>query len=220
MKKVVEKDSDYVLSLKENQLTFCHEVQEYFSAAENAPKQYPEIKQMETRDCGHGRIERRTYYLSTEIDWYQDLAQWANLRAFGMVRSRTQRNGQICEETRYFITSLSDLPTFANAVRKHWGIENSLHWCLDMTFHEDYISGKIIPQKIWLLSAILLSISSNVILLTFLLPENVAAAPMTMPFSLMSFALFMRKPWYDLQGKSIYSPQITIFRMETLRAAI
>ncbi len=40
--------------------TFCHEVQEYFSAAENAPKQYPEIKQMETRDCGHGRIEKRT----------------------------------------------------------------------------------------------------------------------------------------------------------------
>jgi len=61
VKKAVEKDSDYVLSLKENQLTFCHEVQKYFSAAENAPKQYPEIKQMETRDCGHGRIERRTY---------------------------------------------------------------------------------------------------------------------------------------------------------------
>jgi len=50
VKKVVEKDPDYVLSLKENQLTFCHEVQEYFSAAENAPKQYREIEQMETRD--------------------------------------------------------------------------------------------------------------------------------------------------------------------------
>ncbi len=138
VKKVVEKDSDYVLSLKENQPTLCHEVQEYFSAAENAPKQYPEIKQMKTCDCGHGRIESRTYYLSTEIDWYQDMAQWVGLRAFGMVRSRTERNGQICEDTRYFITSLSDLPNFANAVRKHWGIENSLHWCLDMTFHEDY----------------------------------------------------------------------------------
>ncbi len=66
------------------------------------------------------------------------MAQWAGLRAFGMVRSRTERNGQICEETGYFIPPLSDLPTFANAVRKHWGIENSPHWCLDMTFHEDY----------------------------------------------------------------------------------
>ncbi len=68
VKKVVEKGSDYVLSLKENQLTLCHEVQEYFSAAENAPKQYPEIKQMKTCDCAHGRIESRTYYLSTEIN--------------------------------------------------------------------------------------------------------------------------------------------------------
>jgi len=79
----------------------------------------------------------RMIYLK-KIDWFQNLAPWAGLRAFGMVRSRTERNGQICEETRYFITSLSDLPTFANAVHKHLGIENTLHWCLDMTFHEDY----------------------------------------------------------------------------------
>lgn len=55
-----------------------------------------------------------------------------------MVRSEVERDGQICQDTRYFITPLSDLSAFANAVRKHWGIENSLHWCLDMTFHEDY----------------------------------------------------------------------------------
>ena len=55
-----------------------------------------------------------------------------------MARSEVERNKQTCQDTRYFITSLSDLSQFANAVRKHWGIENSLHWCLDMTFHEGY----------------------------------------------------------------------------------
>lgn len=138
VKKVVEKQADYVLSLKENQPTFCHEVQAYFSEAVKKPKEYPEIQQVKTLDSGHGRIEKRTYYLSTEIEWYQDLAQWAGLRAIGMVCSKTERNGQFYEDTRYFITSKPDLSAFANAVRKHWGIENSLHWCLDMTFHEDY----------------------------------------------------------------------------------
>ena len=55
-----------------------------------------------------------------------------------MVRSKIETNGVISKETRYYITSLKEVGTFANAVRSHWGIENSLHWCLDMTFHEDY----------------------------------------------------------------------------------
>lgn len=137
-KKISEKDAEYVLSLKENQPTLCHEVQEYFAGAMQEPGLYPEIQQHKTLDCGHGRIEKRTYYLSTEVDWYQDLTQWAGIRGFGMVCSEVERNGQISQDTRYFITSLSDVSAFASAVRKHWGIENSLHWCLDMTFHEDY----------------------------------------------------------------------------------
>lgn len=137
-KKVVEKQAGYVLSLKENQPTLYHEVQAYFSEAEKKPQEYPEVQRIRTLDSGHGRIENRTYYLSTEIGGYQDAAQWAGLHAIGMVRSKTERNGQFYEDTRYFITSESDLSVFANAVRKHWGIENSLHWCLDMTFHEDY----------------------------------------------------------------------------------
>ena len=137
-KKIIEKDAEYVLALKENQPTLCHEVQEYFSEAMKEAKFYPEMEQYKTLDCGHGRIEKRMYYLSTEVGWYQDLAQWAGIRGFGMVCSEVERNGQTCQDTRYFITSLSDISTFANAVRKHWGIENSLHWCLDMTFHEDF----------------------------------------------------------------------------------
>lgn len=137
-KKITEKGADYALSLKENQPTLCQEVQEYFATALENPAQYPELMSCRTKDCGHGRIENRSYYLSADIDWYQDRSQWAGLRAFGMVRSKVEKNGQISEDTRYFITSLLDLSSFADAVRKHWGIENSLHWCLDMIFHEDY----------------------------------------------------------------------------------
>lgn len=96
------------------------------------------MERHKTLDCGHGRIEKRTYYLSTEVGRHQDLAQWTGIRGFGMVRSEVERNGQICQDTSYLIPSLSDLSAFANAVRKHWGLENSLHWCLDMTLHEDY----------------------------------------------------------------------------------
>lgn len=55
-----------------------------------------------------------------------------------MVHSKAECTGHISTNIRYFITSSEDIATFSNAARKHWGIENSLHWCLDMTFHEDY----------------------------------------------------------------------------------
>lgn len=138
VKKISEKKADYVLSLKENQPTLYHEVEEYFTAALENPRQYPEVTSIKTADSGHGRVEQRTYYLSTEVDWYEDKAQWRDLHAIGMVRSKAECNGHISTDIRYFITSLCNIETFSNAVRKHWGIENSLHWCLDMTFHEDY----------------------------------------------------------------------------------
>lgn len=111
-------NAEYVLSLKGNQPLLCHEVQKYFSEAVKAAA-FREMEQHKTPDCGHGRIEKRTYYLSTEAGWYQDPVQWTGIRGFGMVCSEVERNGQICQDTRYFITSLSGLPAFANAVRKH-----------------------------------------------------------------------------------------------------
>ena len=138
VRKIVEKGADYVLSLKENQRTMCREVEEFFRAAQREPKNYPDIKTLETKDCGHGRVETRTYYLTTEVEWFESRADWRNLRSFGMVRSRVEQHGNVTEDDRYFVSSVFDISSFARAVRKHWGIENSLHWCLDMTFHEDY----------------------------------------------------------------------------------
>lgn len=135
--KITEKGADYVLGLKENQPTMRREVQEFFNAAKQEPQNYTSVKSVRTTDAGHGRVETRTYYLTTEIEWFESLAEWRNLRAFGMVLSRVVQSDRITEDVRYFITSLEDVSVFAEAVRKHWGIENSLHWCLDMTFRED-----------------------------------------------------------------------------------
>jgi len=88
-------------------------------------------------DDGHRRIERRVFSLETDIEWLTQKPDWRGLRGIGMVQSFVEEKGQTREETRYFITSLVDIEPFSNAVRKHWGIENSLHYCLDVTFHED-----------------------------------------------------------------------------------
>ena len=82
----------------------------------------------------HGRIERREYFLTTDIEWIENREEWANLNAIGMVRSRRIVNGIESSDDRYFISSTTDIDTFSKAVRQHWEIEG---WCLDLDFNED-----------------------------------------------------------------------------------
>lgn len=138
VKKIMEKEAQYVIALKENQPALYQDVREYFACAMKEKQFYPEVVECSTKEKGHGRIERRTYYLTTEIDWLENRSLWAGIAAIGMVNAQVERNGVVSEEKRYYITSLPDIKQFAYAVRAHWGVENSLHWCLDMTFHEDY----------------------------------------------------------------------------------
>ena len=134
--KIVMAEADYVLSLKGNQSTLHDDVRLYFEFAEETPQFYP-VSTQSTKEKGHGRIEKRYYALTEEIDWLEQKAQWPGLRSIGMVRSVVESGGKTTEETRYFITSLAEISVFSKAVRSHWGIENSLHWCLDVVFHED-----------------------------------------------------------------------------------
>lgn len=136
--KITEKEADYAIGLKDNQPMLRKATTEYFEAFLNDPKLYPEVKQIETINKGHGRIEVRTYYLTAKIDWLDVKDAWTGLQSLGMVRSKVTCSGKETEDTRYYISSITDIKTFAAAVRSHWGIENSLHWCLDMTFSEDY----------------------------------------------------------------------------------
>lgn len=136
-KKITEREGDYVLSLKENQPTLYEYAQTYFKDALAHPQMYPEMSSCETLDKGHGRIERRTYYLSPDLSGLETANDWAGLAGIGMVCSRVTSGEVESCETRYAITSLRSVDTFSRAMRNHWGIENGLHYCLDVSFRED-----------------------------------------------------------------------------------
>ena len=135
--KIIEAKADYVFGLKGNQGTLNDDVRLYFEEAMKTPRFYEGITNVVTKDKGHGRFEKRYYWLSEDIDWLPQKSEWQGLKSIGMVRSVVEKNGKTTEATRFFISSLTDVKTFAHAVRTHWGIENSLHWCLDVIFHED-----------------------------------------------------------------------------------
>jgi len=129
-KKIVEKDADYVLALKGNQTSLHDHVKLYF-------EKLHQKCDFETLEKGHGRIEKREYFLEQDINWLEQKPFWAGLSAIGAVRSSIEEKGAVHCETRYFITSLTDAAAFASAVRGHWSIENQLHWVLDVVFRED-----------------------------------------------------------------------------------
>lgn len=131
VEKIVEKKADYTIGLKQNQPTLYQDAEDYFNEfAEEIPLKI-------THDKGHGRIEKREYRLLTDISWLEQKEEWRGLKALGMVKSTVTEKGETREFTRYFITSLTNIEEFAYSVRKHWSIENQLHWCLDVIFRED-----------------------------------------------------------------------------------
>lgn len=129
--KMIEKKADYVIAVKENQPTLLHDITDWFDAF------LEEAEHTTTHEKGHGRIERREYYLSTDISWMEQREEWSGLQGIGAVRSTVTEYDETTVFTRFFITSLKDIREFADAVRKHWAIENKLHWCLDVFFRED-----------------------------------------------------------------------------------
>ena len=130
--KVVEKGADYVLAVKMNQPTLHEDIKLYFEKEKAAWG-------TKTLEKDHGRIEMREYFIETDISWLSGRNDWADLCAIGMVRSSvtSTKTGEFTQETRYFITSLTDINEFADSVRKHWSIESQLHWQLDVSFRED-----------------------------------------------------------------------------------
>lgn len=129
--KIIEKKADYVLALKDNQPELREDAALFFgSFGASLPTET-------ALDKGHGRVERREYALATDIGWLAQRPLWKGLNGIGRAVSTVWEGEAQRTETRYFITSLTDLGAFARAVRKHWSIENQLHWCLDVTFRED-----------------------------------------------------------------------------------
>ncbi len=131
-KKITEKKADYVLALKDNQPTLSEDVQLAFWEVK-------EEEGLKTLDKEHGRIEIRRYYMDDNIHWLRERhPDWVNLKSIGMVESTRIIKDKTSVERRFYITSLpKNLEKFAHAVRAHWGIENKVHWVLDVTFKED-----------------------------------------------------------------------------------
>ena len=137
-KDIVAQGGDYVLALKGNQSTLAQAVEELFIDADAVDYAGWPMYSYETIDRGHGRIETRRYFTLTAVDKIPQSADWEKLNMVGMVQSERQVNDKTTQETRFYIASIGgDAQRFAWAVRNHWGIENGVHWCLDIAFRED-----------------------------------------------------------------------------------
>jgi predicted transposase YbfD/YdcC len=137
-KKIIEKEADYVLSLKGNHSTL-HEDVKLFLETEILKNQSNAISDTyESVDAGHGRIETRKCWVSDELDWLEQKAEWLGLNTIAMIEEIREFGEKTTKERRFFLTSLpADAKLISSSVRAHWGVENTLHWTLDMTFRED-----------------------------------------------------------------------------------
>ncbi len=130
--------ADYVLALKGNQGNLREYVEDYFTTARvndfhGVPHDYHE-----TIDGGHGRVEIRRHWSIEQFRDFPGKAAWKDLCSIGMVESERHTGSEVTLDCRYYISSLpADAKQFAASVRAHWGVENGLHWCLDVGFRED-----------------------------------------------------------------------------------
>lgn len=134
--KIVQKEADYAIALKGNQETLHEEVAGYLDAAiaDGGARTF------ETRDEAHGRTEIRRVYAVSDVDWLSSYDEWPGLRSLVCVeRERTVKGKQTSIERVHYITSIPahHVRRLARIIRSHWGVENALHWSLDVSFRED-----------------------------------------------------------------------------------
>ena len=135
-KQIIDQKGHYCLAVKTNQAILYEEIKEYFSYAEK--EEAKKLSTYETLEKNHGRIEKRKYWISSDIGYLTGKEKWKNLKTIGKVESIREMDEKRSFETRYYILDQEmTAEEMSRIVRGHWGIENNLHWVLDVHFRED-----------------------------------------------------------------------------------
>ena len=138
-RQIVAQGGDYALALKGNQATLHADVCRFL----NDPAAAKTIAQPVV-DADHGRIETRSATISTDIEWLQALHQWPGLKAIGKIDRVRETKTKTTTETAYYLLSTTmSVERFEQIVRAHWGVENQLHWVLDVTMNEDQARNRL-----------------------------------------------------------------------------
>ena len=149
-RQIIDQGGDYVLALKGNQGTLHADVAEFFDDA--SQRQFAGVAHQytETVEKDHGRVEKRRYWFVNAIDWLTARHAWAGLHSMGRVERIRKIGDQVSREISYYISSLTRPAPFVQAARGHWGIENRVHYVLDVSFAEDAcrIRSENAPQNL------------------------------------------------------------------------
>lgn len=138
---IVQQNADYLLAVKENQGQLYQDIQDLFAGCDEVKFREVPHDYHKTIDKDHGRIEIRECWTLSDpefLDYLRQRDTWKNLQTVIMLRAERRIGKKSSRETRYYISSLENNAKLAlQAVRQHWGIENGLHWVLDIAFRED-----------------------------------------------------------------------------------
>jgi predicted transposase YbfD/YdcC len=135
---IVDAEADYVLAVKENQPGLYEDLQTVAQETINNSQTAKAVEAAQTTEKNRDRVEKRTCYVITDLAKIRSRSKWKGLKAIGVVVSERTLNGETSIETRYYISSrVLSAGKMLEVIRSHWGIENSLHWVLDVVFGED-----------------------------------------------------------------------------------
>lgn len=140
---ICDKEADYVLAVKDNQPKLAESITTFFEIGQaekwkNTPHTF-----VESVEKDHGRLEVRRCWAFSQLDCLAEPQQWPNLKTFAVIESERTINGTTSCEQRLYIGSIApEAAILANAVRAHWGVENQLHWCLDVAFKDDQMRAR------------------------------------------------------------------------------
>ena len=140
-RKILDRGGDYLLAVKDNQKDLADALREFFADGEIRGFGSLPVSRFQSLEKDHGRIETRQAMWVTDLSWLDKKLRehWPKLAGLGMIERQREINGAVSTERAYYIGSqgIKSAESFAKAARDHWGIENSLHWVLDIAFRED-----------------------------------------------------------------------------------